>query len=81
MAAGSSRITSATCSYGFNVSVDITERGKCPPPLRTKTPCERLLIDAMIADGVLEEGPVEFYSPHFFIYESQKVRLWGRAGV
>jgi len=60
---------------GFSISVDITKRGKAPPVLRCKNDAETAYIQQMIDDGILERGPVDFCTPHFFIYKPGKLRL------
>ena len=60
---------------GFDISVDTTKRGKRPPPLRCTSQREANYIRQMVADGVLEEGDVEFSVPHFWLYKPGKLRL------
>ena len=43
--------------------------------MRYKRPEERVYIDQMIADGILECGDTQFCVPHFFIYKPAKLRL------
>ena len=70
-----SKHVSKLISTGFTIKVDITKRGKAPPPLRCKDAAEVAFVDQMVSDGILEEGPVEWTVPHFFIRKPGKLRL------
>lgn len=60
---------------GFNVSVDITKRGKMPPKLKCSSQAERQYITQMVADGILEPGEVKMNVDHFWLYKPGKLRL------